>query len=241
MDAVDFSSFQPGNFQQDVVTLPLEAALLYSATEWLPTTKPPLWPFENESNTEVRHNSRHPAPLAAAMGAGILVPSLAATAWFRSYSAWATHASGIAHTVLLTELATISSKKLVGRHRPNYDRAEAAGGASDDDHYSFWSGHSAHAFALAGYSSRLLFDAAPAPAAWCGSVLFLSTASWIATGRVLDNAHHASDVVVGGVVGLAISQFLYGRVESGLSRPSTTSWRAEPTLPGMRLTVQHDF
>jgi len=233
MDAVDFSSFQPGNFYQDVFTLPLEAAVVFSVTEWLPTTSPPLWPFDHEINLSPRQNTRHPASVALAIGAGILLPSAVATAGARSSSEIGAHARGLVHNHLLTEMGTISAKKLFGRHRPNYDLQKPGTTAVHDDHYSFWSGHAAHAFALAGYSSRLLFDAAPSRIAWGGSVLFFSAATWIATGRVLDNAHHVSDVVVGAAFGSAVSQFVYDSVEGGLA----TSWKVVPTQRGISIGV----
>lgn len=217
MDVFPDSGFQyqPGLWSQDVYTLPLEASLVYLATEYLPTTKPPLWPFTHESNREIRYPSRHPGSVAAAMGAAIALPVTLGTALAKPSSFGLAHARGYLHTVLLTELSTVSAKRLVGRHRPNYDRTlSVSGKVAEDDSYSFWSGHSAHSFALSTYLSALTFRVANTSIAVAASCAYYGVASWIAAGRVLDNAHHTSDVLVGALVGSGTALWMFQNVNA---------------------------
>jgi membrane-associated phospholipid phosphatase len=240
----DYFSYQPGFLQQDVLTLPLEASLVYLATEYLPTTKPPLWPFTDEINTEVRQPTRHPGSLVVQIGAAMAAPVATFAALKKSSSFAFAHVRGFAHTALLTELSTLAAKRFVGRHRPNYDTTLAASGrVPEDDSYSFWSGHSAHSFAFSTYLSRLTFEVASKPVAWGSSAVYYGVASWIAAGRVFDNAHHVSDVLVGAAVGSALSWWVFDKVNDlpGVSHhsteassrfllPKTSDWSFSPSI-----------
>jgi membrane-associated phospholipid phosphatase len=246
MDSVsaDFFQYQPGLWSQDMVTLPLEASLVYLATEYLPTTKPPLWPFADEKNTAVRHETRHPGTFVVQVGALMAVPAATFAVLKKTSSFALSHVRGYAHTALLTELGTLAAKRFVGRHRPNYDTTLAASGrVPEDDSYSFWSGHSAHSFAFSTYLSRFTFELASKPVAWGSAAVYYGVASWIATGRVLDNAHHVSDVVVGAAVGSALSWWVFDKVNalpgvsggpseasSRLLLPKTSGWSFSPSI-----------
>ncbi len=233
MDSVSavFSDYQPGLFAQDLITLPIEASFVFFATEYLPTTNPPLWPFTSEKNTEVRHTTRASASVVAPI-AGAMVLPIGATVVTQKPSSFAfAHARGLAHTVLLTELGTVGAKRLVGRHRPSYDTSLAeSGSVAKDDSYSFWSGHAAHSFAFSSYLCRLTFDLTSKPVAWGSAVVYYAVASWISASRVVDNAHHVSDVLVGAAVGSSLSWWVYDKVSLVASPEANQSAKREASL-----------
>lgn len=101
----------------------------------------------------------------------------------------------------LTQAAVEGTKYLAGRQRPGYtdDKAqfEGPGGAGK----SFFSGHAANAFAVAAVVSEQYEDPWVAPVAY-------GLAGLVAWSRVNDNAHWASDVVVGAGVGYAVGKLV---------------------------------
>jgi membrane-associated phospholipid phosphatase len=151
---------------------------------------------------------------------------------------------GYAEALLLTTAVTEASKATIGRLRPDFQarvlRKHCTAGASaplpesrcegirstndaelvDDGRKSFFSGHTATAFATAGFltlqlGGRMVWgDEATAETRWLGitgQVALLAGATWVAWGRVDDNRHHPLDVGIGAAVGLAFANLGYWR------------------------------
>jgi membrane-associated phospholipid phosphatase len=217
----DWYVYQPGLLEQDLVTLPLLAAAVGAISVATQPPEEPLWPFRGERNTRQRAPSRQPGYLAAGMGAAAITP-FAAYVWHESegrFAVW-THARGLIHAHLLTELVTISSKNFFGRRRPFYDTAEAQGGAGLDARRSFFSGHASHGFALAAYGMTVAWREIENPAvAATFSGLFALTAGWLASSRAFDGQHHWSDVAMGAAVGSSIGYWVGKRVNDIASSP----------------------
>jgi membrane-associated phospholipid phosphatase len=101
----------------------------------------------------------------------------------------------------LTGGLTEATKRLAGRQRPGYtddkSQFEGWGGAGK----SFFSGHVANAFTVAAVVSEQYDDVWVAPVAY-------GLAGLVAWSRLNDNAHWASDVVVGAGVGYAVGKLV---------------------------------
>ena len=118
-----------------------------------------------------------------------------------------------AESYLLLRGVTYTTKGLAGRTRPFThntslsvdDRLGLADGDPQDAYQSFFSGHSAAAFALATLMSTVYADIhGPSTASkvlWASS---LSVAGFTAYARVKAGMHYPSDVLVGAAVGTAI-------------------------------------
>jgi membrane-associated phospholipid phosphatase len=119
----------------------------------------------------------------------------------------------LGESYLLLRGATYTAKGLAGRTRPfvhntalTVDERLALSDADPQDAYqSFYSGHSAAAFALATFMSRVFTDirgrSTTSDVLWASS---LSVASLTAYARVKAGMHYPSDVLVGAAVGTAI-------------------------------------
>lgn len=212
---VNWTSYQPGLLEQDLLTLPLEAAVSLLITERAPIRDTPLWPFADERNIGIRNPTRHTTNFGAPMMAAMAVPVvLGLGATQADFPMWP-HIRGWVHAHLLTEILTISAKKGFQRHRPFYDTEVENGTARRTDSQSFFSGHSSHAFAAATYGSCLLLRYAPNPVAgWTLSSLFMLGATWIGSARALDGQHHWSDVAVGAMVGTVVGGLVSQRVSA---------------------------
>ncbi len=143
-------------------------------------------------------------------------------------SGWINHTSyintkGIIEAVSFTYFVTALTKDIVGRKRPCYDNFPADD--EIDSKKSFFSGHSAISFSIATYSSLYVFEHIGDinnPLNLTGKILFTtgmaSLASYVAYSRVEDNMHFVSDVVVGGMVGTAMSSLVYAFQNKWLDR-----------------------
>ncbi|MBL8704757.1 MAG: phosphatase PAP2 family protein [Rhodospirillales bacterium] len=121
---------------------------------------------------------------------------------------YATEDVKLRNTALLTLQAwaltggiTEATKHLAGRQRPGYTddktQFDGWGGAGK----SFFSGHAANAFTVAAVVSEQYDDIWVAPVAY-------GLAGLVAWSRLNDNAHWASDVVVGAGVGYAVGKLV---------------------------------
>lgn len=106
---------------------------------------------------------------------------------------------------LVAEVTTGALKIAVGRSRPfsssDPDHLEPL--SFDSDRYSFPSGHTSHAFAIATAVSDELKDTAP----WVPFVAY-PLAAWTATTRVREGKHWATDVVAGAAVGILSARWV---------------------------------
>ncbi len=118
---------------------------------------------------------------------------------------------------LLVKGTTYLTKALVGRKRPFVynttfsveERYQKVIGDENDAFFSFFSGHSSSAFALAAFTSTVFSDI-HGPSTWSrlvwGSTLTLATLT--AYARVKAGVHYPTDVIVGAIVGGAIGHLV---------------------------------
>jgi len=122
----------------------------------------------------------------------------------------------------LAEAVALPLKIAVGRSRPyrGTDPDLIQPFVFDRYRFSFPSGHTAHAFALATVLSRRYGDSH----GWLPFVTY-GLASTIAVSRVLEREHWATDVVAGAAVGI-----LAGRLVSGVSEQAGEDWSGKSRL-----------
>ncbi|MGY3805262.1 phosphatase PAP2 family protein [Pigmentibacter ruber] len=211
----NWSSFNPGEWKQDIFTIPLEIGLIAGINQYSSMRSTPLWPFNNEVADKDPKETTYPRskllPYALGTSAAIIGGLSLYSSDFPTYR----HGIGWIHAHLLTEVATSTAKVTFQRKRPFYDKKVSQGNQpSIDDKYSFFSGHASHAFTFATYSSALLFKYSDSSLLnWTYASLIYTGASIIAASRVTDNAHNTSDVITGAIVGTIISAFVFFRVE----------------------------
>lgn len=228
--SVTWHSYEPGNLAQDIFTIPIEGALSASITYGANNFGEPLWPFQTEKNNALRKPTRQPGRTLGIAAVSFAVPTFGLLALTNpDFPAW-THIRGIVHAHLLTEIATTFAKVTFRRHRPSYDTEKAlTARPRNDDSYSFFSGHSSHAFCFATYTSRISFEYAPRPAAWIYSTGIYGLAGWVVAVRAIDDQHHWSDVITAAVVGSAIGTSLFSRVMTVRAKNNAgISWQIEP-------------
>lgn len=205
--------YRPGDWHQDLYTIPLEALAVTLISQQSPPSVP-RWPFANEESNAIRNPSRQPGGFAAALGVSALLP-LAGSLYKTSpdFPYWR-HLRGFIHSHLWTELFTSSAKVYFGRKRPFYDTVARRGEARTDDRLSFFSGHSSHSFAFATYASSLAHaELHDKSVAWLYTGVFSLTAAWVAGSRAVDRQHNWSDVLVGSLVGSTVGYLTYSRVQ----------------------------
>jgi membrane-associated phospholipid phosphatase len=108
-------------------------------------------------------------------------------------------------SVLIADAITGVVKNVAGRERPRFNRENSfafhfLGGFKGDDYRSFPSGHTTSAFAAAAAASEEVGQLWPAQKTWV-SVLVYGAAGLGGISRIYNNAHWASDVVVGAGIG----------------------------------------
>jgi len=232
-----FHFYQPGQWPQDAITLPLEASLAIMINMSYTPHQSPIWPFAGEPANETTSYTHFPRnfllPIAAGAAAGILTGLKIHNDHFPLW----VESRGWVHALLLTELATSTAKVTFQRKRPFFDTALAQDGkTSDDDRYSFFSGHASHAFSFATYSSLMMFKYAPSKTtAWVYSICAYSAAGIVSYSRVTDHAHNLSDVLVGAFVGTLVSAAVFSKVsdaeENALHKEENKiSWKITPRV-----------
>ena len=138
----------------------------------------------------------------AALGAGLATDDDDAR-WF--------HLKGFAESYAMTSLVTTLAKNGFGRHRPDYDPQ----GDLRDGRRSFPSGHASASAAAVTYLALYLADhgdSRAADAAIAGGLALAHVGLCIE--RVVHERHHTSDVLVGSLLGAAISVAFYYWQES---------------------------
>lgn len=204
--------YQPGNWQQDVYTLPL-GALVVTAVSRMDPPSTPRRPFAKEAATEIRNPSRHPGIFAASLAGAFMVPVFGSIYTDNPNFSAARHLRGLAHSHLWTELFTSSAKVFFGRKRPFYDTVLRRGEARRDDRFSFFSGHSSHSFALATYVSQLAaYELKSSQLAAVYSGALYSIAAWVGASRAIDKQHNWSDVLTGAAVGSTVGYLMFWQV-----------------------------
>jgi membrane-associated phospholipid phosphatase len=117
-----------------------------------------------------------------------------------------------AQTMMITNLVTSLTKRLVGRARPDLGLCKVGNElACATENESFISGHTSAAFAAAGLmcatqQNLQLYGSAVAGAIACGAAL--GAATTVGTLRMVADRHHMSDVLAGAAVGLAAGYLL---------------------------------
>lgn len=143
-------------------------------------------------------------------------------------------ALGVLTATMLSVCLVEFGKGYVGRLRPNFaerclgragappDSAPAAvlsdagcapGHAAWDGRRSFPSGHSALAAGLGAYAQLWLVRARAGVLGYLAGFVLLAAGFAVGASRVVDNAHHVSDVVAGALVGAWISAVHFWMVE----------------------------
>jgi membrane-associated phospholipid phosphatase len=140
------------------------------------------------------------------LGDGKTILGASALAYGAGYAAGDVKSRETALLVLqswaLTAGATEGVKQLAGRKRPgstdDHAKFEGPGGSEK----SFWSGHAANAFSTAAVIAEQYHDNP-----WVAPVAY-GLAGLVAWSRLNDNAHWASDVVVGAGFGYAVGKLV---------------------------------
>lgn len=210
--AVECAFYRPGDWRQDMYTIPLEALSVAVVSSIKPPAEP-RWPFAGEKTDKERQPTRHPGLFAAGLGLGVSVPLTAALVTDNPDFPVLTHFRGLIHTHLLTEFLTSSAKNFFGRRRPFYNTELRNGTDRIDDRRSFFSGHSSHSFAFAGYLSQVaLSELKDSTQAWFFVTLLNGVAVWVGSSRAVDYQHNWSDVLTGTVVGGGMGYLMYHQV-----------------------------
>jgi len=104
---------------------------------------------------------------------------------------------------VITGVVNWVGKAIAGRRRPFAAFHATPVRAKSDIDTSFFSGHTALAFAMAASSSTVasLRDYRSAPALWIGGLTLASATGYL---RIAGDAHYATDVLAGAAIGAAI-------------------------------------
>lgn len=110
-------------------------------------------------------------------------------------------------TLAVTGLTTTGFKAAIGRSRPGHGREQDEFDAFTDAHsyWSFPSGHTSTAFAVATVLSLELGEAEP----WIPYVAY-PIATWVGVARVMDEKHWPTDIVAGAALGILSAQVWHG-------------------------------
>ena len=196
-----------------------DAAYLYDGGAvpffWLPLTLgvslDPFTPardspfgFAHEEGGATRGEWEVPVWAISAAGVGTVAGIYASGDDSRFY-----HGKGLAQSMATTLLVTSLGKVAIGRRRPYWSRDLK----DPDAQRSFPSGHSSQAFAVATYSILFLrghvFDDPTSTGAFAAYGGIGAAAFALAAERVIHRRHHPTDVLIGGLIGIASSLMFY--------------------------------
>jgi membrane-associated phospholipid phosphatase len=187
----------------------LKPSLAPSACRWC---QPPG--FDASVRDALVWGSPHGADVASSvLGFGVVPAAglglVLGSAWHRGEGPLTIADDGvtIAEAAIITGLVNEATKFAVGRQRPFVHYATAPRTAGHDDNVSFYSGHTALAFAVATASGTVASRRGYklAPVVWGVGLTLAGTTGYL---RIAADKHYLSDVVVGAVLGSAAGVFL---------------------------------
>ena len=208
-------SFRPGDFNQDIYTIPIEIGLIASINAFYSPRSQTLLPWYAGQVDLVTRPTKYTR--------GLLLPYTITTSFLvlagldiyqPRFHFW-NETRGLAHALLLAEIANASAKTIVQEKRPNYNYELSKNGIeSPDSRASFYSGHANQAFALSTYTSLLMFEYCDSKVvSTVYSILATSAAGVVSYSRLQDHAHHMTDVFIGAILGSTISWLTFNRVQ----------------------------
>lgn len=108
----------------------------------------------------------------------------------------------IAEAALYSQLITSAVKLSVGRSRPDVRFAEGPRDATDEDHLSFFSGHSSLVFSIAFSAGAVAHRRGYKlePVIWGAGLTLAATTAYL---RIAADRHYFTDVMVGSAIGAA--------------------------------------
>ena len=138
------------------------------------------------------------------------------------------HAKGLAESMATTMFVTGLLKYTFSRRRPYWTEDDRSANARR----SFPSGHASQAFAIATYTTLYLDDHVDLSTGWRAAAYtgIGLAATAFATERVLHRRHHASDVIIGGLLGAATSLAIYHYQDQRFERAMQRTGTSTPTL-----------
>ncbi len=115
------------------------------------------------------------------------------------------YANLLAQNILITTNLTQTVKVLVQRQRPLTQHPNYVASGNNDDHYSFFSGHSS--FTAAAATTAMLYAYRYDGGKWTKPVAWASVGLALTTGgmRIAAGKHYTSDVLTGFIIGTGIS------------------------------------
>lgn len=115
------------------------------------------------------------------------------------------YANLLAQNILITTNLTQTVKVLVQRQRPLTQHPNYIASGNNDDHYSFFSGHSS--FTAAAATTAMLYAYRYDGGKWTKPVAWASVGLALTTGgmRIAAGKHYTSDVLTGFIIGTGIS------------------------------------
>lgn len=234
-------TFRPGDFKQDLITIPLEVALIGALSYFYTPRSKTLLPFmdqnTNRSNDETTYTRSEMLPYTIGTGALIFAGLSLTNNHFHLWS----QARGFAHAILLSEVAATSAKVIFQVKRPNYNAQFQPNNGIEtaDSRASFYSNHANQAFTFSTYTSLLMFHYSNSiVVSSLYSAFAFSVSSIVSYSRVTDNAHNLSDVIVGSIMGATISALTFFRVQMIVNETdarssfpaSTFNWSVSPGM-----------
>ncbi|MBP7127368.1 phosphatase PAP2 family protein [Myxococcota bacterium] len=166
--------------------------------------------------------------LYGSLGSAFAILSIQAISRRHAVGAWAIRAGVVAESVLVASGLTQVVKSSVRRPRPLWFNPAApdSARAEPDGQLSFWSGHTAVvASALASLTTVEWIDHPGSPEAWTCTALTVAMVPLTAALRVLSGKHYPTDVLAGGLVGVAV----------GVGVPLLHQWRPVSSAPSLQV------
>lgn len=188
-------------------------------TSTSPRARPLL--FDRDEGGERYSGGQYPVAMLyvdAAVAGGVILLGGDDSRWL--------HLKGLTQGLAVTQLLTTVAKNAFGRHRPHYDLSPGADNPPDRRR-SFWSGHSSSTLATATYlglyARQHVFSRwrEPGTLPWWEGLTYVgltSAALAVPFSQYKLRRHHASDVIVGGLVGAGTAALFYAHQERRFRR-----------------------